>query len=525
MFGFPKEPFTIMRRNALAWAAIVISTAALVSSRGVTRAVPAAPQISAEGQKQARVLGDAFNAVAEFVKPSVVQISVKKKINPGGIRVPFNGAPGDPHQNLGPKELEEMLKKFFGENGRFQPQQFGGVAEGTGSGFVYDDKGHIVTNNHVVDGAEKIVVQFFDGEEIEAKVVGADPKADIAVIKVASTNYRPLPKGKSSGVKVGEWVLAIGSPFGFDQTVTSGIISAVGRNDAHILDYEDFIQTDAAINPGNSGGPLVDLEGKVIGINAAIATSTRSSAGIGFAIPIDMAANLADRLIKDGKVTRAMIGIELQPLAPVLAKQLGIDPKTKGVLVKSVFPGSPGDKAGLQQGDVITGFNGVPAKSIPSFRNLVSTSDIGKEFNLTYVREGQEKTAKLTLVPLINPSMRAEFNRPNRGEEPKPEAKAELSGYGLEVQELTPALAKQFGFQAEAKGVVVSKVEDGSSAEANGVELGMLITKVVKDKKVTTISTVKQFQDLANQGNELTVYAQDGEGRGQFYSLVKPSAK
>ena len=155
-----------MRRNALAWAAIVISTAALVSSRGVTRAVPAAPQISPEGQKQARALGDAFNAVAEFVKPSVVQISVQRKARIGNLRIP--GRPGDPHENLGPKELEDMLRKFFGPDGKFEKQQFGGIAEGTGSGFVYDDKGHIVTNNHVVDGAEKIVVQFFDGEELEA---------------------------------------------------------------------------------------------------------------------------------------------------------------------------------------------------------------------------------------------------------------------------------------------------------------------------------------------------------------------
>jgi serine protease Do len=525
MFGFPKEIPTIMKRNALAWAAIVISTAALVSSRGVTRAVPAAPQITAEGQKQARVLGDAFNAVAEFVKPSVVQISVQKKVRPGGVRIPFDGNPGNPHENLGPKELEEMLKKFFGPNGRFEQQQFGGVAEGTGSGFVYDDKGHIVTNNHVVENADKITVQFFDGEEIEAKVVGTDPKADIAVIKVASTAYRPLPKGKSSSVKVGEWVLAIGSPFGFDQTVTSGIISAVGRNDAHILDYEDFIQTDAAINPGNSGGPLVDLEGKVIGINAAIATSTRSSAGIGFAIPIDMAANLADRLIKDGKVTRAMIGIELQPLTQVLAKQLGLDPKTKGVLVIKTVPGSPGDKAGLKPGDVITGFDGTPAKSVPSFRNLVSSSEIGKEFSLTYLREGQDKVAKLTLVPLDTRLTTREIFRPDRGEEPKPEAKAELSGYGLEVQELTPELAKQFGYPADSKGVVISDVQDGSSAETNGLQPGMLVTKIVKSGKFTSLNSAKQFQDLASRGNELTIYAETPQGRGQFYTLAKPAAK
>jgi serine protease Do len=514
-----------MKRNALAWAAIVISTAALVSSRGMTRAVPAAPQIAPEGQKQARALSDAFNAVAEYVKPSVVQISVQKKVKPGAVRIP--GMPGDPHQNMNPKDMEDMLRKFFGPEGRFEKQQFGGVAEGTGSGFVYDDKGHIVTNNHVVEGADKIVVQFYDGEEMEARIIGTDPKADVAVIKVESTNYRPLPKGKSGNMRVGDLVLAIGSPFGFEQTVTSGIISAVGRNDSHILGmdtYEDLLQTDAAINPGNSGGPLVDLDGKVIGINAAIATSTRSSAGIGFAIPIDMAANLADRLIKDGKVVRAMIGIELQPLSPVLARSLGLDPKTKGVVVKNILPGSPGDKAGLQSGDVITGFDGNVAKNVPAFRNLVSTSEIGKEFALTYFREGREKVAKVVLVPYQ--VARVDRNQPEGEEDAgKPEAKVELNDFGLGVQELTPELAKQFGFASSVKGLLISDVKDGSPAEANGLQAGMIITKVLKDQKVTAVGSLKQFQELVGRSKELTIYAQDGKGLGQFFTLVKPSTK
>jgi len=516
-----------MKRNALAWAAIVISTAALVSSRGVTRALPAAPQISPEGQKQARALGDAFNAVAEFVKPSVVQISVQRKARVGNLRIPGRpGIPGNPHENLAPKDLEDMLRKFFGPEGRFEKEQFGGIAEGTGSGFVYDDKGHIVTNNHVVENAEKITVQFYDGEEMVAKVVGTDPKSDVAVIKVDSTNYRPLPKGKSSTARVGEWVLAIGSPFGFDQTVTSGIISAMGRNDAHILGadgYEDFLQTDAAINPGNSGGPLVDLEGKVIGINAAIATATRSSAGIGFAIPIDMAANLADRLIKDGKVTRAMIGIELQPLTPALARELGNDPKLKGVLVGNVLPNTPGAKAGLQQGDVLTSFDGTPARNVAAFRNLVSTSEIGKEFEVKFIREGKEQTAKVTLAPFENRMARTNAEQPDR-EEAKPDApKVELGGFGLEVQELTPELAKQLGHPADAKGVVVADVKQGSSADANGLEPGMLVTKVVKDKKVNALTSPKQFQELAGKADELTVYAQLPTGQGRFFTLAKPS--
>ncbi len=515
-----------MKRNALAWAAIVLSTAALVSSRGVTRAVPAALQISPEGQKQARALGDAFNAVAEFVKPSVVQISVKRAGRFNGNRAPFGRAPRDganPHENMTPKDLEDMFRRFLDPNNRpEQQQQFGGATEGTGSGFVYDDRGHIVTNNHVVEGADKIVVTFHDGEEATAKVVGTDPKSDVAVIKVENTAYRPLLKGKSAKARVGDWVLAVGSPFGYDQTVTSGIISAVGRNDVGILGdgaYEDFLQTDAAINPGNSGGPLIDLDGKVIGINAAIATASRSNSGVGFAIPIDLAGNVADRLIKDGKVTRALLGLALETLTPAKARAFGYDAKQKGVLISEVVPESPADKVGLKTGDVVTSFDGTPAVNRQAFRNLVSTSEIGKEFSLTYLHEGQEKTAKVVLVP--SDSLVA-ARAPRGGRAPKPEAdKLEMGDFGLDVQELTPALSKQFGFADDAKGVVVGDVKEGSSADANGLKAGMLLTKIVKDRKVTPLTSPKQFQELAGKGDELTVYAQTAEGDGRFFTLSK----
>ena len=517
-----------MKRNALAWAAIVISTAALVSSRGVTRAVPAAPQISPEGQKQARALGEAFNAVAEFVKPSVVQISVVKSLR-SGIRAPQNRGPRDgvnPHEGMSP---EDLFREFFGGRGRIEPQQNGGVTEGTGSGFIYDDKGHILTNNHVVEGADQIVVQFSDGEKAKATIVGTDPKSDVAVIHVEKASYPALQRGKSSKARVGDWVLAIGSPFGFEQTVTSGIISAIGRNNNHILDprgdsYEDFLQTDAAINPGNSGGPLVDLDGKVIGINAAIATASRSNSGIGFAIPIEMAANLAERLIKDGKVTRAQIGIVLQPLTQDEIRGAGVDPKTKGVLVAEIVPGSPAEKAGLKVGDILTNFDGNPALNVPAFRNMVSTSEIGKDYALTYIRDGQEQTAKVVLVPAETLASRVgRFNRPgNRegAEKPAP-TKTELENFGLEVQELTPSLAKEFGFAADAKGVVISDVAEGSSADANGLRPGMLITRAFKDRKVTNLTTPQQFQELAGKVDEIMVYAQSPEGLGRFYTLSK----
>src|SRR4051812_17979975 len=358
-----------MKRNAIAWAALVVSTAALVSSRGLTRPMPAALSLPAESQKAANALSEAFVAVAEYVKPSVVQISVERKGKstiriPGGGRNPFQG-PG--RGNEVPKDFEEMLKKFFGPDVRPEREQFGPAAEGTGSGFVFDDRGHILTNNHVVENSEKITVAFNDGVEASATVVGTDPQSDVAVIKVDNTSYRPLQRGVSSKLKVGELVMAVGSPFGLSQTVTTGIISATERNEFGINgpdSYESFLQTDAAINPGNSGGPLVDMSGRVIGINSAIVSGSRGNDGVGFAIPIDLASNVADKLIKDGKVSRARIGIALEALAPAMAKQLGIDPQTKGVLVNDVVPGSPADKAGLKSGDVITEFNGAPIASV-----------------------------------------------------------------------------------------------------------------------------------------------------------------
>ena len=522
-----------MKRNALAWAAIVLSSAALISSQGLTRSVPAALQISPEGQKQARALGDAFNAVAEYVKPSVVQISVTRKANANRIRIPGRNG-GVPNGGRIPKELEELFKQFqLPGGGQIEPEQFGngGGGQGTGSGFVYDDKGHILTNNHVVEDAGKIVVTFADGEDLEAKVVGTDPKSDVAVIKVESTTYRPLGKGKSASARVGDWVLAIGSPFGFDQTVTSGIISAVGRNDAGILGngaYEDFLQTDAAINPGNSGGPLVDLDGRVIGINSAIATSSRSNSGVGFAIPIDMAANLADQLIKDGKVTRALLGIQLQQLTPAISRPLGYDVKQKGVLVGDVVPDSPAAKAGIQQGDVITSFNNTPAVNVQAFRNLVSTSAIGKEFAVTYLREGKERTAQVVLASADTVMAKMDgAERPRRVE--KPEAadndKVEMADFGLDVQELTPALGKQFGYAATVKGLVISDVKDGSPAEAVGLEAGMLITKVARDKKLSPVTSAKQFQEIAAKADELLLYVQNADGNGRLFTVAKTAGK
>jgi len=513
-----------MKRNAVAWAALIVSTAALVSSRGLTRPMPAAPSLPAESQKAAAALSEAFVAVADFVKPSVVQISVERKRGtvrqPGFPRRPSPGPGG----NLDPKDLEDMLKKFFGPDARPEKEQFGTPrAQGTGSGFVFDDQGHVVTNNHVVQDADKITVTFHDGVEASAKVVGTDPQGDVAVIKVENTHYRPLSRGSSSKLRVGDLVMAVGSPFGLSQSVTTGIISATERNDLGINGrngYESFLQTDAAINPGNSGGPLVDMTGRVVGVNSAIVTGSSGNDGVGFAIPIDLAAQVADKLIKDGKVQRARIGIALQPLTPALAKQLGLDPQIKGVMVGDVVAGSPADKAGLKAGDVITAFNANPVVSLSTFRLEVAGSDIGKAYELTYYRDGSKRTTTITPAPSEKVVFAQEEQSPDKGDSKSEPSKTAIVDFGLEVQPLTADLAKSLGMTGEVQGLLVSSVKEGSPAEAADIQAGDVITKVVRDRKIHPVKTVQEFQELTSKADEIAVFVQSSRG-GRFVTLTK----
>ncbi|MFO0890322.1 MAG: trypsin-like peptidase domain-containing protein [Isosphaeraceae bacterium] len=515
-----------MKRNPVAWAALVVSTAALVTSSGVLRPMPAAPSVTPEAQKTAQALSQAYEAVADFVRPSVVQISVQKKgpKMPNFRALPFPGPGGrnpNPNNPRDLKDLEEMLKRFFGPEGMPEREQFGRRDGGTGSGFVYDNNGHILTNNHVVDNAEKITVAFSDGTEAIAKVVGADSGADVAVIKVENTSYPPLPRGDSAKLKVGDLVMAVGSPFELNQSVTAGIISATERNDVRINQFESFIQTDAAINPGNSGGPLVDMGGRVIGVNSAIVTGGRGNDGIGFAIPIDMASSIADQLIKDGKVHRARIGVRLETLTPVLAKQLGLSPSEKGILVGEVATGSPADKAGLRQGDVILGFGGEKIASIPSFRLKVSSSPVGKSFDIEYYREGKRQTATITPAPAENVvfEQEKEQGQPKESKPAEP-ASTSIGDFGLEVQPLTAELAKQLDLPGNVKGVLVSSVKEGSPADAEGIKEGDVITKVVRDKSIRPLASAKEFQDLASGSDELSFYVQSKQG-GRFVTLAK----
>ncbi|APW60237.1 trypsin-like peptidase domain-containing protein [Paludisphaera borealis] len=529
-----------MRRNPVAWAALVVSTAALLSSSGMLRPMPAAPKTTPESQRTAKALSEAYESVAEFVRPSAVQISVQKKApKMTGMRnFPFQfpnpGGGNNPHANPSPrdmKDLEEMLKKFFGPDGKPEKQQFGGRGGGggVGSGFVYDDKGHILTNNHVVENADKITVVFHDGIELPATVVGRDAKSDVAVVKVDNTSYPPLPIGDSAKLKVGDLVMAVGSPFELSQSFTTGIISATERNTVGINEYESFLQTDAAINPGNSGGPLVNMDGQVVGVNSAIVTGSRGMGtggndGIGFAIPIDMASNVANQLIKDGKVHRARIGIKLDPLTPVLARQLGLEAGVKGILVGEVVPGGPADKAGLKQGDVIVGYAGEKILSIPTFRLKVASSSAGKSSEVEYFRDGKRQTAAIVPAPAENVVFdveREQAGDKEEGADAEP-VKTAISDFGLEVQALTPELVKGLGLDEKVKGVLVAEVKENSAAEAEGVKAGDVITKVVRDRGVQDLAGVKEFQDLAAKSDEISVYVHSNKGPGRFVTLSKP---
>jgi serine protease Do len=521
-----------MKRNPVAWAALIVSSAALFSSTGFLRQMPAAPKVTEEGQRTAKALSQAFGAVADFARPSVVQISVQKKMGrgvtlpPGLRRIPnprgTPGNPGDPGQ-----DLEEMLRKFFTPDSGPQQEQFGNRVSGLGSGFVYDDRGHILTNNHVVEDAEKLTVTFWDGIEVKATVVGTDKQSDVAVIKVDNTSYPPLPRGDSSKLKVGELVVAVGSPFGLSQSVTTGIVSALERSQVGINGsegYESFIQTDAPINRGNSGGPLLNMDGEVIGVNSAIASGGQGNDGVGFTIPINMARNVAEMLIKDGKMHYARIGVQLGPLTPVIARQLGLDPTAKGIFVVRVFPGSPAEKAGLKEGDVIIGYAGDKVVNGSSFRLKVATSETSKPQDLVYVRDGKER--KTSIIPA--PEEKVVFDEDKKDATGDSTGtvypKSEVDGFGLELQPLTSELAKPLGLPTDQKGLLVASVKDGSMAAEEGIQEGDVITKVIKDRKIQPVTSVKDFQDLAAKNEEVSFYVQKGK-IGRYVTLSKQHAK
>ena len=422
-----------------------------------------------------REQGKVFSRIAREAKGAVVFIQVEKSVKVGrrAPSMPFN----DPFDLFN----DDFFERFFRHRTprRPDPRQREFKQQGQGSGFIISKDGYILTNNHVVGQADTITVKLDDGRDLQAEVVGTDPQTDVAVIKVDAKNLPVMPLGSSDILEVGEWVMAIGTPFGLAQTVTVGVVSAKGRSGMGIVDYEDFIQTDAAINPGNSGGPLLNLEGKAVGINTAIFSRSGGYMGIGFAIPIDMAKKVYTQLIDKGGITRGFLGVVIQDINSDLAESFGLK-RTDGVLVSQVSEGSAAEKAGIQTGDVIVSFDGKPVKKAGPFRNRIALSAPDSRHTVTVIRDGRKKTLSVTLGTLESSAA---------AKVPAGDARKSL---GLAVRDLTPDLAGKFGYDT-GSGVLVAEVEPGSAAAQAGLSPGTLILEINKQP----VKNLRDFREAA----------------------------
>jgi serine protease Do len=493
------------RTSGRALLGIALLALALTTTVGLTLHGGTTPDTHNQAQAiaSATETGKAFAAVTKQVTPAVVFIRATKQHVMTSNVPNFNGLQG--------QIPDELLRQFFGNQmpdfqGPRQPQSQPMVGEG--SGFLISKDGYILTNNHVVGGANQLEVTLSDGRKLEAKLVGTDERTDVAIIKIDAKDLPVLPMGDSDKMEVGEWVLAVGSPFGLTGTVTSGIVSAKGRDGMGITEYENFIQTDAAINPGNSGGPLVNLQGEAIGINTAIVSRTGSFNGIGFAIPMNMVKQVCDQIMDHGSVTRGYLGVMIQALTPELAKSFGLG-DASGVLVGDVSSDGPAAAAGLQRGDLIVSLNNEPVKDITGFRNRVAMMKPESKVTLDVVRDGQHKEFSLQIGTL--PETATVANN-------APEKETAGSSWGLSVQSLNPQLAEQLGVD-RTEGVVVTDV-DASSVVANaGMRPGMVITEVNR-KPVKNARDFEQAVKASKDPNSLLLLVQVG-GRTQYLALQK----
>jgi serine protease Do len=450
-----------------------------------------------------------FSEIVKKVTPAVVNIAVtgnegrrgRRPLPPG----PFGGPPGEepPGEEPGPP-----IPPPPGPPGR--PDQ------SAGSGVIIDPKGYIVTNNHVVDNASQITVTLSDKREFQAKLVGADPKTDLAVVKIEADNLPALKWADYDRLQVGDLVLAVGSPFGLSSTVTLGIISALGRGNVGIADYEDFIQTDAAINPGNSGGALVNTNGDLIGINTAIFSRTGGSEGIGFAIPSSIALDIVEALTKTGKVVRGWMGIAIQEVTKDLAKSFKLpDQRKGGVLISEVNENGPSYAAGVKRGDIVVAFNDKEIQSVSQLRNMVARTLVGTTARIKVLRDGKEQVIPVKIGERPSDEMlarREPATAPTPADTEKPPDNVLAS---LKVQALDAALRSQLNISSKTTGVAIQHVEAGSAAEAAGLQRGDVIQEVnretiksLEDYKKATAKVKKEEMVvllLSRQGNNLFV--------------------
>jgi serine protease Do len=438
------------------------------------------PADAAQGPELSReavdILSKTNRAMAELVsavKPAVVNIASTKMLE--------RQAPSSPFFN------DPFFRRFFGDEFGPSGKHHKYKQSGLGSGVIVDEKGYILTNNHVIKDADEIAVKLSDEREFKGKVVGTDAKTDLAVIKIDSNNLPVIRIGDSDKLQVGETVLAIGNPFGLSHTVTSGIVSAKGRANVGIADYEDFIQTDAAINPGNSGGALVNINGELVGINTAIFSTTGGYQGIGFSIPSNMAKAVMDSLIRNGKVVRGWLGVQVQPITADLAKQFNLK-NDKGALIADVVQKSPAEEAGLQRGDIIIEFDGKAVDDPLSLKNMVAGILPNKKVSIEIIRDGSRKTLTVTISEAS-------------GETQTPVEAFDNQLKGVQIQTLSPELRRSLGIPDRTKGVVITDIEEGSPAEGI-LKRGDVVMEInrhgIEDSKdyEAVVSKIESAQDI-----------------------------
>ena len=455
------------------------------------------PSVMAKGDgiNTLRQVGQAFTEIAKDSSQAVVFVKVEKTVE---TQTPYGFGPDG--------SFDDIFEHFFGRprspwRQRKSPDSKREQLQvSQGSGFVISEDGYLLTNNHVVGGADKVTVKFVDGRQFDAEVVGTDPESDVAVIKIDAEGLTAMPLGDSDKLQVGEWVVTVGNPFGLSNTVTAGIVSAKGRSGLGLVDIEDFIQTDAAINRGNSGGPLINIDGEVVGINTAILGAGMGSqvgyVGVGFAIPINMAQSIYEQLVESGSVTRGYLGVEIKDFTREVAEQYDME-WTKGVFVGGVSEDSAAQQAGIQPGDVIVEFGGTTVEKASELQKNVALVKPGSEKSIVVIREDKRVELKITVA-----------ERPSRetllGVEEKSGEKL-----GLTVQDLDEKLAEQFEYEGE-KGVVVTGVEADSVAEMAGIKTGSLIIEVNRE----SIETVKEFkkavEEALDDGGKVLLLVRDG---------------
>jgi serine protease Do len=447
--------------------------------------------VSQESINTLSKLSQALDEVANIARPAVVNISTTSTITTEDN--PFGDMFNDP-----------FFRHFFGDQDGHPGQKRKHKSSALGSGVIVSEQGYILTNNHVVQGAEEIKVTLYDKREFKGKIVGTDPRTDLAVVKINAKDLPTLRFGESDKLKTGDIVLAVGSPFGLNQTITMGIVSAVGRSNIGLADFEDFIQTDAAINPGNSGGALVNSSGELVGINTAIFSTSGGYMGIGFAIPSDMAKTVMDSIIKHGKVVRGWLGVSIQNLTPELAKSLGIK-ETEGALIAGIESHSPADKAGLKRGDLVITLDGKKIVDSTNLRNMVAATPPGKKVDFKIIREGKEQTIPVTLGEYKEKKIvkKTEYNNIMKD---------------VTVQELTPGMRDKLNLPDNLTGVVITDV--GQDSPVQGLlQPGDVIEEINK----ITIRSVQDYDKTVSKLGEhdavLLLIYRDG---GSVYLTITP---